>query len=202
LNFISIDAVTEKSNISLFINDKCVSEYNDCKNSSHLPAAIKLCMQKNKLNLKELDYIAITIGPGSYTGIRVGLSISQGIAYSLSIPIVPINTMDFLFYSSTLVGDEDRIIGFPSYGNKLIYFSIINGVRSDSKVVDVKLLKDKKIYGAHLDRFDKVINYKEINISSKLIGIYSIENYSELATKEMSKVAPVYLDLYGVQVND
>jgi len=202
LNFISIDSVTEKSNIALFINDKCVFEYNSCKNSSHLPAAINLCMQENSLNLKELDYIAITIGPGSYTGTRVGLSISQGIAYSLSIPIVPINTMDLLFYRAISIGGKDKIVGFPSYGSKLIYFSIIDGDRSENKVVDVELLKDKKIYGAHLDSFDGIIDYEEIDISSKLIGQYSIENYSMLATKEMSTVAPVYLDLYGVGTND
>ena len=75
-------------------------------------------MEENNLNLKELDYIAVTIGPGSYTSIRVGLSISQGIAYSLSIPIVPVNTMDYLHSKSIYLEDKDKI------------FSNLNGTES------------------------------------------------------------------------
>ena len=202
MNFISIDAVTEKSNISLFIDNQCVSEYNNCENSSHLPKAIKLSMEENNVDLKELDYIAVTIGPGSYTGIRVGLSISQGIAYSLSIPIVPVNTMDYLHHKSIYLEDKDKIVGFPSYGDNLIYFTINDGIKSKNKVTDVKYFKDKKVFGAQLDKFGDIFEYEEINISSKLIGLYSIENYSQLATKEMNSVSPIYLDIYGVGIND
>ena len=98
MNFISIDAVSERANISLFSNDECIFEYNDCKNSSFIPKAINLCLSKTDCKLDQLDFIAVTIGPGSYTGIRVAISISQGIAYSLSIPLVPINTC--LLYTS------------------------------------------------------------------------------------------------------
>ena len=126
MNFISIDAVTEKSNISLFINNKCVAEYNNCKNSSHLPRGIKSCLEQSNTSLKKLDYIAVTIGPGSYTGVRVGLSISQGIAYALSIPIVPINTMDYLYSRARVIGNENEIVGFPSYGNSFVkrYYNV------------------------------------------------------------------------------
>ena len=202
MNFISIDAVTQKSNISLFIDNQCVSEYNNCENSSHLPKVIKLSMEENNLDLKDLDYIAVTIGPGSYTGIRVGLSISQGIAYSLSIPIVPVHTMDYLHDKSIYLEDKNKIVGFPSYGDNLIYFSVNDAIKSKNKVADVKYFKDKKVFGAQLDKFGDIFEYEEISISSKLIGLYSIENYSRLATKEMNSVSPIYLDIYGVEIND
>ena len=78
MNFISIDAVSEKSNTSLFLNNECVFEYDDCKNSSFIPKAINSCLSKTNTDISQLDFIAVTIGPGSYTGIRVAISISQG----------------------------------------------------------------------------------------------------------------------------
>ena len=202
MNFISIDAVTEKPNISLFINNKCIAEYNDCKNSSHLPRGIESCLEQSKISLKKLDYIAVTIGPGSYTGVRVGLSISQGIAYSLSIPIVPINTMDYLYSRARLIGDEDKIVGFPSYGNNIIYLEIKEGIQLANKIKDINYLKNKKIFGTQLNRFEGIIDYNEIEFSSKLIGLYSMENYSRLVTKDIATVAPIYLDIYGAKISD
>ena len=83
MNFISIDAVSQKANTSLFLNNKCVLEYTDCKNSSFIPKGINSCLSKTNTEIDQLDFIAVTIGPGSYTGIRVAISIAQGIAYSL-----------------------------------------------------------------------------------------------------------------------
>ncbi len=49
-----------------------------------LPSIVKL-LQKNKLTLKDLTEIKVNTGPGSYTGIRVGLSVANALAYSLGI---------------------------------------------------------------------------------------------------------------------
>ena len=132
MNFISIDAVSEKANISLFSNDECIFEYNDCKNSSFIPKAINSCLSKTDCKLDQLDFIAVTIGPGSYTGIRVAISISQGIAYSLSIPLVPINTMNYIF-SQIKNESGDDVVGFPAYGENLFYFKVKEGLNSKGR---------------------------------------------------------------------
>jgi hypothetical protein len=59
--------------------------------SSILPSITNEILIKNKLRVQELDYIAITIGPGSFTGLRVGLSLAQGLAYSADLSIASIN---------------------------------------------------------------------------------------------------------------
>jgi len=199
MNFISIDAVSEKSNISLFINNRCITEYFNSENSSYLPKAIETCLEENSLDLKKINYIAVTIGPGPYTGVRVALSISQGIAYSLSIPIVPINTMDYLYSKVMLIGNEDKIVGFPSYGSNIFYFRIKDGVKSEIKIKDINYLKDKKIFGFQLNRFKEVIDYTKVGFSSKLIGLYSIENYTQLVSKDLNAVSPIYLDNYFIK---
>ena len=86
MNFLSIESITRNPSISLFLDNSCIDTRKIQNNSSQLPEIINKLISDNKIDINILDYIAVTIGPGSYTGIRVALSLSQGIAYSLGIP--------------------------------------------------------------------------------------------------------------------
>ncbi len=52
------------------------------------------------LTRKDIDYIATTVGPGSFTGIRIGVSTAKGLAQSTGIGLIPLSTMDALAYNS------------------------------------------------------------------------------------------------------
>jgi tRNA threonylcarbamoyladenosine biosynthesis protein TsaB len=56
------------------------------RSEAALPAISKLC-KKNKISLTELDEIRVNKGPGSFTGLRVGVSIANALGYLLKIPI-------------------------------------------------------------------------------------------------------------------
>lgn len=49
-----------------------------------------------KLRIKDIEAIAVTIGPGSYTGLRVGLSTAKGLSFALNIPLITINTLEMM----------------------------------------------------------------------------------------------------------
>ena len=193
MNFITIDAVSEKANVSLFSNDECMFEYNDCKNSSFIPKAINSCLSQTDFKLDQLDFIAVTIGPGSYTGIRVAISISQGIAYSLSIPLVPINTMNYIF-SQIKNESGDDVIGFPAYGENLFYFKVKEGLNSKGNIKNILNFRDKKVFGVQLEKYKDIINYQQIDFCSKSIGLYAFKNYKELNTLDLNIISPIYLD--------
>jgi tRNA threonylcarbamoyladenosine biosynthesis protein TsaB len=59
------------------------------------PAIQTLCRQL-EIPLKALDAVAVVNGPGSYTGLRVGLSAAKGICYALDIPLICINTLQWI----------------------------------------------------------------------------------------------------------
>ena len=193
MNFISIDAVSEKTNTSLFLNNECVLEYNDCKNSSFIPKAINSCLSKTNTDISQLDFIAVTIGPGSYTGIRVAISISQGIAYSLSIPLVPINTMNYI-YSQINEKNNDDVVGFPTYGENLFYFKVKEGPNKAGNIKNISNFKDKKVFGVQLKKYRDIIDYQKVDFCSNSIGIYALKNYKDLKTFDLNVVSPVYLD--------
>ena len=198
MNFISIDAVSEKANTSLFLNNKCILEYNDCKNSSFIPKAINSCLSKTNTDISQLDFIAVTIGPGSYTGIRVAISISQGIAYSLSIPLVPINTMNYIYSKINHKNGED-IVGFPTYGENLFYFKVQDGPNRVGSVKNISNFKDKKVFGVQLEKYNDIIDFQTVDFSSKSIGLYALKNYEDLKTLDLNVISPVYLDNFMIK---
>src|SRR6185503_9501274 len=58
-----------------------------------LHIAIKDIFEKNNLEITSLDAVAVTEGPGSYTGLRIGMATAKGICYGLSKPLVTLNTL-------------------------------------------------------------------------------------------------------------
>jgi tRNA threonylcarbamoyladenosine biosynthesis protein TsaB len=64
--------------------------------ASWLHLAIKKIFDSNNLHLQQLDAIAISAGPGSYTGLRVGLAAAKGLCYALSIRLITINTLQIM----------------------------------------------------------------------------------------------------------
>src|SRR3978361_224148 len=64
--------------------------------ASWLQLAIKDLLSRTNYNIDLLDGIAISAGPGSYTGLRVGMSTAKGLCYALSIPLISINTLQIM----------------------------------------------------------------------------------------------------------
>jgi len=61
--------------------------------ASWLHVAIKEIFEKNALALSSVDAIAVTGGPGSYTGLRIGMATAKGICYALNKPLISLNTL-------------------------------------------------------------------------------------------------------------
>ena len=203
MNFLSIESITRNPSISLFLDNSCIDTRKIQNNSSQLPEIINKLISDNKIDINILDYIAVTIGPGSYTGIRVALSLSQGIAYSLGIPLVPINTMDILHFISLSKGNNERIVGFPAYDNNLLYFIINPEIEKiyHIKLKKIESFKAKTVYGIGLSKYRDIINYKKLDFSSIVIGEYSIRNYKSLVSKDIGSITPVYIDQYQIDMN-
>ena len=66
--------------------------------AENLLPLIECALQDAKLNYQELDYIAVTTGPGSFTGIRIGLAAAQGIAHAQNLKLVGINNFETSYY--------------------------------------------------------------------------------------------------------
>lgn len=67
--------------------------------SGWLHTSINDLMKTGDLQMNQLNAVAVTIGPGSYTGLRVGLSAAKGLCFALQIPLITINTLEVMAHS-------------------------------------------------------------------------------------------------------
>ncbi|WP_321514882.1 tRNA (adenosine(37)-N6)-threonylcarbamoyltransferase complex dimerization subunit type 1 TsaB [Marinifilum fragile] len=63
------------------------------KHASHLTFFIENILKENNLSTADLDGVAISMGPGSYTGLRIGVSTAKGICYGAGIPLIAVSTL-------------------------------------------------------------------------------------------------------------
>jgi len=162
--------------------------------SSILPSITNEILVKNNIKISDLDYIAVTIGPGSFTGLRVGLSLAQGLSYSGSLPIAPINLLDV--FISKINTKNDVIVGLYSHANFIFY----KDTRSmgSTKLIDVNKIRGKEVYGMNLKKFSDIIIYNELICTSREIGDYSIQNYDQIISEDIGSIEPIYLNEYKI----
>ena len=98
-NLLIIDTALEEAIIALSKDDKIIAELANKEMHSHasfIQVAIANLLAEQQMAISELDAIAVTLGPGSYTGLRVGLATAKGIAYALEKPLIGLSTLSAL----------------------------------------------------------------------------------------------------------
>ncbi|HEX4851259.1 MAG TPA: tRNA (adenosine(37)-N6)-threonylcarbamoyltransferase complex dimerization subunit type 1 TsaB, partial [Puia sp.] len=93
---LNIDSSTSQASVCLALdgNPAGQAENGDQKDhSSWLHIAIQDLFGKTSFKLNQLQAVAVTSGPGSYTGLRVGMSAAKGLCYALNIPLITENTL-------------------------------------------------------------------------------------------------------------
>jgi len=75
-------------------------------------------LDKRSMKINQLDAVAIYSGPGSFTGLRIGHSVANALAYGLSLPIIGVGGSDWIKQSIALLveGSKDNVIAVPQYG--------------------------------------------------------------------------------------
>lgn len=96
---LNIDTAIDSASICLAQNGVCFAlSKNEVKNESAawLHTAIQNLLGSQNLELSQLNAIAVTSGPGSYTGLRVGMATAKGLCYVLNIPLINISTLQMM----------------------------------------------------------------------------------------------------------
>lgn len=104
---LAIDTATKYAGVALADADAILSEENWLSHNNHtvelMPAIVK-ALSRTRLSFSDLCGLAVAIGPGSFTGLRVGLSVAKGIALVIRKPILGIGTLDILGYACAREG--------------------------------------------------------------------------------------------------
>jgi tRNA threonylcarbamoyladenosine biosynthesis protein TsaB len=108
--------------------------------------------------MNELDAIAISSGPGSYTGLRVGASLAKGICYSLDLPLISISTLESIASATRNAYPDKNLLHIPMVDARRmeVYTAGYDAVGALIHPLEAKIL-DKSSYLDHLDQYEKLV---------------------------------------------
>lgn len=99
MTILNIETSTTCCSAAITIDGKPVASVEQLANANHasqLPVFIQQLLHEANVNGWHLDAVALSQGPGSYTGLRIGASTAKGICYGLNIPLIPVDTLQVL----------------------------------------------------------------------------------------------------------
>lgn len=99
MRLLAIEAATPASSVALGLGREVVASAERVDRRGHaafIVSALDFCFDQVGWRPHELDAIVVDVGPGLYTGIRVGLSTAQGLAAALGVPLVPLSSLDII----------------------------------------------------------------------------------------------------------
>lgn len=122
---LAIDTATKIGSVALYDDEVgIVGEINlyvKINHSNVIMKSIDSLFDLSGYTIKDVDKIAVTTGPGSFTGIRIGVAIAKGLAYSLKKPIIGINELDVL--AETGEEREGLIVPLIDARKERVYYS-------------------------------------------------------------------------------
>jgi tRNA threonylcarbamoyladenosine biosynthesis protein TsaB len=168
---LSVETATKNCSVSLSKNGETVS----CKeiaeqNFSHaekLHVFIEEILKENNITLQDLNAIAVSKGPGSYTGLRIGVSSVKGMCYALNIPMIAIDTLTLL--AKQIVIDDGIIIPMIDARRMEVYTAFF----------DKEYIMQREVRADIIDEN----SYSEINTNVHLVGD-GIAKFNEVLTND------------------
>lgn len=137
MKILGIESATITASCAVSEDEKLLCEYSQSYKRTHsekLMPLIKKILEDNELTLKDIDAIAISKGPGSYTGLRIGAAIGKALAQAIDIPVISVPTMMSL--AANVYDTERYIVPILDAKGGRVYSGIYKW--EDNKLVAVK----------------------------------------------------------------
>ena len=98
LKILAIDTATEACSVSLNLGGTVSKQIEIAPNghSKLVLGMVQSLLQQARLGLKQLDVLAVNVGPGSFTGLRIGIGVTQGLAYGAGLKVIPVGSLEVL----------------------------------------------------------------------------------------------------------
>jgi len=188
--------------------------------SENLHVFIEQVLKESNLQPKAIKAIAISAGPGSYTGLRIGVATAKGLCYGWDIPLIALPTLRILAEQvSYEFTDIEYIIPMIDARRMEVFtavyshdFSPILGERAEiltESTFDTYLNKGKTIFlGDGITKFQAICKHKNAYFwenkfpSAKQMGHLALEKYQAQAFEDIAYFEPFYLkEVYLVKSN-
>ena len=178
--------------------------------ASELPVFIEQLLAEARTNAWTIDALALSQGPGSYTGLRIGTSVAKGICYGMNIPLIPVDTLQILCAGTAIEVATDALLCPMLDARRMeVYTAMYTATfekksEIEAKVIDeqsfAELLCEKNIYffGNGAEKCQSVIASSNAHFltgilpQAKYMGKLA-EQTTSLDIKQIAYYEPFYL---------
>ena len=211
MKILAIDTSSAICSVALLENNNLIdkNELNDGKtHSENLMPLLDELLKRNKVNIKEIELIACCVGPGSFTGIRIGVSSIKAIAEVLNIKVASVTSLEALARN---IENEETIISLIDARNNQVYAGIFDeniNLKEEYMADDINLVLEKAnkyknaIFVGDGSLLHKELLEKEIeniifvennNQSAENVGKIGYKKHLENDLKNADTIVPIYL---------
>ena len=168
MNILAVDCCLKFTGIALMINDSVIDSMSEDLGrlqSRELPLMTEKIIKRNNITFSDIDYIALTNGPGYFTGIRVGAAYASGLAYACGVNIIPVSSLEMLRYDYNSSPEKVLVLVYAGHG--FVYASCKNflteGEYSHPQIISwLKDNPDAKIISDDPDKINLDINISRV----------------------------------------
>lgn len=210
-----IETSTKVCSVALSNSGHCIAiiEKNpdDYIHGEYLTLFVEDVLSQAQKSIKDLNAVSVSIGPGSYTGLRIGLSVAKGICYGLKIPLIAIGSLDSLLHMGRIKHPKHTLCAVMDARRMEVYSKIATEkgkvlLEQKAVVIDDKsfIEHDPFVYfGDGSSKLNKIwsernlIEDADIKISASGQIATSILKYRNGDFEDLAYSKPLYLKEFG-----
>lgn len=211
---LNIDASTETASICLCRNGEqlLISKNGEQKNhAAWLHVAVDEMIKASGYKMKDLGAIAVTEGPGSYTGLRVGMAAAKGFCYALQLPLIMENTLKMMaFAASQQIADPSVLLCPMIDARRMEVFAALYKTGMEEMMPSSAILLDENSFAAQLQskkifffgsgsaKWEKISRSSnaqtgKIEYDAYHLGILSYQKFIQQQFTDIAYSQPVYI---------
>jgi len=212
---LSIETSTKTSSIAIHDRGILVSSLNihlEKSHSEYLTPSIKNLLASSGLKTNSIDAVAISKGPGSYTGLRIGTSTAKGICYALGAKLIAINSLEAMAFGVSKFQYDDVLLCPMIDARRMEVYCLVTDLdmalieSTKAKIIEgssfSNLLSAKKVifFGNGSSKCKPILNHSEnaifingIDPSAENIGELAWKSYKDNLFEDVAYFEPYYL---------
>lgn len=216
---LSLETSTQYCSVALHTDGALISErvMNEPRSAaSQLAMMIKEMIDEVKISTNQIAGVIVAAGPGSYTGLRIGVATAKGLAYALDVPIISVNTLELMAYqfiqteSKRITDTKFLMCPMIDARRMEVYCALFDKELNTMDSVQAKIIESSSFaevletnrvffFGDGADKCSKIISHHNadfilnVNPKASYIGELGFKKFSSGEFEDIVSFEPYYL---------
>nr|WP_299383344.1 tRNA (adenosine(37)-N6)-threonylcarbamoyltransferase complex dimerization subunit type 1 TsaB [Allomuricauda sp.] len=216
---LSLETATTNCSVSVSKDgETVVLKENNAVNYSHseqLHVYIKEVLEEASLSFSDLDAVAVSKGPGSYTGLRIGVSAAKGLCFSLDLPLISVPTLQSMANQLELSSDDVAIPVLDARRME-VYSAVFNADNQEIRETRAEIVDENTfgefannskvhIVGSGAEKCQEVLNHPSFQFDTSVVpsaremASLAHEKFQKEQFEDLAYFEPYYLKDFVLQ---